>query len=211
MKKLIIISVAIVLALAIAAPALAVSLGISPSHVEVSVPGDGNATADLQVHYFSGDVQVSLVDIPLRVEPDVLHVDALAEPENVQITIYGDESLGSQVYDGYIRFLGLSGETVAVAVKIKATVTNIVEGQPVPEPVAVETTTQAAEENQELAAATSLPGPPPAGEVAEANWLDSIEGWSTNLVIIIAAAVVFLGLVILAISMAVRRKKRGYY
>ena len=69
-----------------------------------------------------------------------------------RITIYGDSSLGSQVYDGYVRFLGLSGETVAVAVKIKATVTHIVEGQPVPEPVAQETTTTVAEENQEMAA-----------------------------------------------------------
>ena len=208
MKKLGIILTVIVLTLAIVSPALAVSLGISPSHVEVSVPGNSSATADLQVHYFSGDVQVSLVDIPLRVEPDILHVDALAEPENVQVTIYGDESLGSQLYDGYIRFLGLSGETVAVAVKIKATITHVVEGQPLPELVPEITTTPAVEENQEMAAAS--PGPPPAGEVAEANWLDSIEGWSTNLVIIIAAVVVFLGLIILAISMAARRKKRYY-
>ena len=99
---------------------------------------------------------------------------------------------------------------MAVAVRIKATVINIVEGQPVPEPIADETTAPpVAKENQGLAVTTS-PDPPPVGEVAEANWLDSIDGLSTNLVIIIAAAVVFIGLVTLAISMA-RRKKRGYY
>jgi hypothetical protein len=209
MKRLAIILAVTLLALVTVTPVLAVSLGVSPSHVEIEVPGDGIALADVQVHYFSGDVQVSLVDIPLQVEPELVHVDALVEPEDVQLTIYGDESLGSQVYEGYIRFLGLSGETVAVAVKIKATVTNIVEDQPLPEPIAEETATPANEENQEPASATSQ-GPPPAGEVAETNWLEGIEGLSTNLVIIIAAAVVFLGLVILAISLVARRRRRYY-
>jgi len=133
MKKFIAILVAVVLLLLLSSPVMAASLGVSPSHVELEVPGDGSAVANLQVHYFSGDVQVSLVDIPLTVEPETIHVDALSEPVDIELTIYGDESLGSQVYNGYIRFLGMTGETVAVAVKVKAKVTNIVEGQPVPE------------------------------------------------------------------------------
>ena len=129
MKRMVIILAVLMVALVAATPALAISLGVSPSHVELEVPAGGSATADMQLHYFKGDVEVSLVDIPLRVAPTIIHVDAIAEPEDVQITIYGDTSLGSQIYNGYIRFLGISGETVAVAVKIKATVTNIVEGQ----------------------------------------------------------------------------------
>jgi hypothetical protein len=207
---LVILSTVLILTLAVGGTALAASLGVSPSHVEIEVPGDGSATADVQVHYFSGDVQVSLVDIPLQVEPELLNVDALTEPEDVQLTIFGDESLGSQVYDGYIRFMGLSGETVAVAVKIKATITNIVEGQPLPV-VAPEpetgTLAESTDVSEEIADVSSAP--PPAEESDSTSFLGGIEGLSTNLVIIIAAAVVFLGLVILAISMS-RRKKRYY-
>ncbi|MGD9143820.1 MAG: hypothetical protein PVG61_08235 [Dehalococcoidia bacterium] len=210
MKKLVILSTVLILTLAVGGTALAASLGVSPSHVEIEVLGDGSATADVQVHYFSGDVQVSLVDIPLQIEPEVLNVDALSEPEDVQLTIFGDESLGSQVYDGYIRFMGLSGETVAVAVKIKATITNIVEGQPLPV-VAPEpetgTLAESTDVSEEITDVSSAP--PPAEESDSSSFLGGIEGLSTNLVIIIAAAVVFLGLVILAISMS-RRKKRYY-
>ena len=208
MKRLVIISAVIILVLAIVSPVMAASLGVSPSSIELEVPGEGSITADLQVYYFSGDVQVNLVDIPLRVEPGILEVDALAEPEDVQITIYGNESLGSQVYEGFIKFTGMSDEMIAIAVQVRAKITNIVEGQPVPEPVVEDTITPTAEENQELAA--SSPGPPPTGEVAESDWLGGIEGLSLNLVIIIAAVLVFLGLIILAISMAARRKRRYY-
>jgi len=111
---------------------LAASLGISPSHTVLEVPGNGSATADFQVYYFSGDLQISLVDIPLRVEPETIHIEQSNEPVDIQITIYGNETLGSQTYDGYVRFLGMSGGNVAVAVKVKATVNHIVAGQPLP-------------------------------------------------------------------------------
>lgn len=133
MKKFIGILATVVIVLLLASPVLAASLGISPSHTELEVPGDGSATANFKVHYFSGDIKVSLVDIPLEVEPETLHIEPSSEPVEIELTIYGDQSLGSQVYDGYVRFLGMSGETVAIAVKVKAKITHIVEGQPVPE------------------------------------------------------------------------------
>jgi len=133
LKKLIGILVAIAVSLLLATPVLAASLGISPSHTELEVPGNGSATANFQVHYFNGDLEISLVDIPLRVEPETIHIEPSSEPVDIQLTIYGDESLGSQVYDGYVRFLGSTGGTVAVAVKVKAKVTNVVEGQPIPQ------------------------------------------------------------------------------
>lgn len=214
MKRIIVLLGTVVLLLALVSPVLAASLGISPSHVELEVPGDGSATADLQVHYFRGDVQVSLVDIPLRVEPETIHVDALDEPEDIRVTIYGDESLGSQLYNGYIRFLGLSGETVAVAVKIKAQITNIVVGQPVPEaappgePLAPEV---APEEPSSPEAASELIPPepsssptPPEPQATEPKGI--VDDLSLNLVILIAGGLVFLGLVVLSISLAVRRR-----
>lgn len=200
MKRFIIIMVAAALALALVSPVLAASLGISPSHVEVDVPGDGSATADLKVHYFSGDVGVSLVDIPLRVEPEKLHVDALDGPVDIQVTIYGDESLGSQVYNGYIRFLGMTGETVAVAVRIKAKVTNIVEGQPIPEAAPEEPSTPEAVPEE------SPPIPPPSAPPPATAPPGEITGLPLSTVIIIAGGLVFLGLVALSISLGVRRR-----
>jgi len=126
------IGLLVIMPLLLAAPALAASLGISPSETELEVPGNGSATADFQVYYFSGDLQVSLVDIPLRVEPTTVHADQSDEPTNIQLTFYGNETLGSHTYDGYVRFLGMSGGNVAVAVKVKAKVNHIVAGQPLP-------------------------------------------------------------------------------
>lgn len=209
MKRILAILAAVAAVLMLSNPALAASLGISPSRVEVSVPGDGSATADVQVHYFSGDLKVSLVDIPLRIEPEIINVDALDEPVDIQVTIYGDESLGSQVYNGYIRFLGMSGETVAVAIKIRAKVTNVVEGQPVPE-----TSSGTLTEPEAAAPTPSLAGEPqsaaqntPPVTPASQEQSGGIAGLPLNTVIIIGAGLVFIGLVALAISLAVRRPK----
>jgi len=132
-KRFMVILALVAAMLLLATPVLAASLGISPSQVKVSVPSNGSTEANFKVHYFSGDLEVSLVDIPLEVKPERIHVEASDEPKDITLTIYGDESLGPQVYNGYIRFLGLSGETVAVAVKVKAQVTNIA-GEPAEEP-----------------------------------------------------------------------------
>ena len=185
MKKSIAFLMAAVFIAVLAGPALAASLGISPSSVEVEVPANGSATASFQVHYFYGDVKVSLVDIPLRVEPEIISVDALAEPADVEITIYGDPALGSEVYNGYVKFLGMSDEMVAVAVQVKAKVTNQVEGEAVSEEPETSGTTEG-----EQTAKTSKGG---------------VEGLSRNMIIIIASAVIVLGLAILVVSYVRRR------
>ena len=162
MKKFIAVVAASVVLFLLASPVVAASLGISPSHVELEVPGNGSGTANFKVHYFSGDLKVSLVDIPLRVEPETLHIEPSSEPVPIELTIYGDESLGSRRYNGYIRFLGMSGETVAVAVRVKAEVTHVVEGQPVPEkPSPEETSPQESPAPPEEAAAPAEEAPVP--------------------------------------------------
>ena len=178
MKKLIGL---LIIPLLLAAPVLAASLGVSPSSVELEVPGDGSTTVNFQVYYFDGDLQVSLVDIPLRVEPETIHIEQSSEPVDIQITIYGDESLGSQVYDGYVRFLGSTGGTVAVAVKVKAKVTNIVEGQPIPKEAS-----------------------PPEQSTPEKQ--GGIAGLSSTMAIVIAGGLVFVGLIVLSIALLRRRK-----
>ena len=190
------ILLAIAALLSLTVPLPAASLGISPSHTELEVPANGSATADFQVYYFSGDLQVSLVDIPLTVEPDIIHIEPSAEPVSISITIYGDEALGSQVYDGYIKFLGMSEGKVAVAVQVKARISNIVEGQPILE-VPLET---APEETSPEAIEGQAPEPPAAEEQG------GIAGLSLNMIILIAGGLVFLGLIILSIAL-LRRKK----
>lgn len=174
-KRFVAVLAALALALVAASPALAASLGVSPSHTELVVPGDGSSTANFQIHFFSGDVEISLVDIPLRVEPETIHVEALNKPADIELTIYGDETLGSQVYDGYIRFIGMSGGSVAAGVEVKAKITNVSEGIPVspqaekpatqePEPVAEKPTPEVAPTPSvaEEASPQAPQAPPPA-------------------------------------------------
>lgn len=120
--------VLVAMMLATVTPVLALGIGISPSSIELEVPGGGSATTNLQVHYFSGDVEVSLIDIPLRVEPSIINVDALSEPVPVELTIYGNHSLDTQVYDGYIRFIAVSGGAATGGVEVRAKITNIADG-----------------------------------------------------------------------------------
>lgn len=177
MKKFIAVLAAAVLLLLLASPLLAASLGISPSHTELEVPGDGSAVANFKVHYFSGDLEISLVDIPLRVEPETLQIEASSEPVDIELTFYGDETLGSQVYNGYVRFLGMTGETVAVAVKVKAKVNHIVAGQPLPE-----------EKPPEEAPPEQVPPP---GAEAEGFPVIPIAGIAAGAAIVITLIVVF--------------------
>lgn len=184
MKRCFAVLTVVAICLIVSGSALAASLGVSPSRIELEVPADGSATANFKVHYFSGDVKVSLVDIPLRVEPEIVSVDALDEPEEIEVTIYGDPALGSEVYNGYIKFLGMSGEMISVAVQVKAKVTNIVEGQAVSEePETTEST----------------------GKQSTNPSTGSTGALSRTTIIIIACAVIVLGLVILAVSYARRR------
>lgn len=112
---------------------LAAGFGISPPSVEFDVPANGNTQMEFLVYNFTGDLQVSLEDIPLRVEPEIVPVDVGEEGCKVLLTFYGDESLGSQVFNGKIRFLALTSGNVAIGIKVKATINHIVAGQPLPQ------------------------------------------------------------------------------
>jgi hypothetical protein len=193
-----------------AGPALAASLGMSPSKVDVTVPADGSRRVDMTAYYYTGDVEITLENIPLTVTPETIHVEAADNPQPFSFTIHGDPSLGSRIYDGYIRFQGMSGEMIAIAVKVKARVTNLVAGE---EPVLVTPTAPAAAPSEaaispstqldEVAAPGNANIPPPQNTPSSS---DIFAGLSLNTIIIIAGGLVFLGLVILALSLAVRRR-----
>lgn len=169
MKLKVIIGCILVAVMLVATPALALSLGVSPTHVELEVTGDGTTTVSVNIHYFSGDVDISLVNIPLRVEPSTIHVDASGEPVAIELTIYGNHSLDTQVYDGYIRFIAVSGGAATGGVQIIAKVTNVADGIPAPSPqapVVQEPATQEPEPVVEEPAPEVAPTPPVAEEAS---------------------------------------------
>jgi len=128
-KRFIAVFAAIILIVLCATPALAAGLSISPPSVELDVPADGSAKVEFLVYDFTGDLNISLENIPLKVGPTTVPVTAKEGGDRVVLTLYGDESLGSRIYKGKIRFLAMTGGTVAMGIKVKATVTNLVEGK----------------------------------------------------------------------------------
>ena len=130
MKRIAAVLLIGIAALLLAVPALAAGLSISPPTVEFDVPADGSSQVEFLVYDFTGDLEISLEDIPLRVEPTTVPVTAKVEGTRVVLTFYGDESLDSQVFNGKIRFLAMTGGTVAMGIKVRATINHIASGQP---------------------------------------------------------------------------------
>ena len=81
MKTIAIIGLFAVLLLTLAGPALAASLGVSPSSVDLEIEGTNSITTSLQAHYYTGEIEISLIDIPLRIEPQFITVEASETPE----------------------------------------------------------------------------------------------------------------------------------
>lgn len=129
MKRFIALFAAAILMVLCTTPVLAAGLSISPPSVELDVPADGIAEVEFLVYDFTGNLEISLEDIPLKVEPTTVPVTSKEEGTRVVLTFYGDESLGSKIYQGKIRFLAMTGGMVAMGIKVKATVTNLVEGE----------------------------------------------------------------------------------
>jgi len=127
-EKIAAIGIVLTLLLALAGPALAASLGVSPSSVDLEIVGTNSITTTLQAHYYTGEIELSLIDIPLRIEPRFITVEASETPVTVEVTIYGDHCLETQVHEGFIRFTGIAGGTVAMAVQVRAKITNIADG-----------------------------------------------------------------------------------
>ncbi len=127
MKKVIALAVAVVLLGLYAVPMTAQSLQLSPASVEVDVPTDGSVDVEFFVFDFSGELEIDLENIPLTVEPEKISVNATAGGTKVVLTLYGDDALGSETYEGYIRFLARGSGMVALGIKVRATVNHVAE------------------------------------------------------------------------------------
>ena len=188
MKRFIGLLTAVTLMVLCAAPVLAAGLGISPPSVEFDVPADGSTEVEFLVYDFTGDLQISLENIPLRVEPTIAPVTAKKEGTRVVLTFYGDESLGSKIYQGKIRFLAMTGGSVAMGIKVRATINHIASGQPVPE--ATEETP--VPEAPPPAPPGPPPGPPPAATSGTTEWpIIPLAGFAAGTAIVITLIVVF--------------------
>jgi len=174
-KRFIALLTAVTLMVFCTAPVLAAGLSISPPSVEFDVPADGSTEVEFLVYDFTGDLGISLEDIPLRVEPTTVPVTAKEEGTRVVLTFYGDESLGSEIYEGKIRFLAMTGGTVAMGIKVRATVNHIATGQP---EEAVESPTEQSPEEATSGPEESPPEQAPTGESEEQSSPTPSEGSS---------------------------------
>lgn len=182
MKKLIGLLTAVILIIVLcAAPVLAAGLSISPPTVEFDVPADGSAEVEFLVYDFTGDLEIGLEDIPLTVEPTTVPVTAKEGGTKVVLTFYGDESLGSEIYEGKITFLAMTGGTVAMGIKVRATVNHIATGEPLPQTTPPESPTPPA---------PPAPPPPPPGE-AEGFPVIPLAAIAAGTAIVITLIVVF--------------------
>lgn len=130
-KYILIVSILVVTVLALLAisiiPSKALGLGIAPAEVLVKVDSEyGPEEMIFVVTQYTGNLYITLEDIPLSIEPEV--VEITEEQQIITVDLYGDSELGDQEYEGYIVFTGLSEEKQGVGVRVKviATVHNVV-------------------------------------------------------------------------------------
>lgn len=198
MKKIIALLAVIVALLATATPVLAAGLTISPPSVEVDVPAGGSTEVEFLVYDFTGDLEISLEDIPLRVEPTTVPVTAKVEGTEVVLTFYGDESLGSQLFTGKIRFLAMTGGTVAMGIKVKATVNHIASGLLEEAPVPPE----------EAPVPEESPPPTPPGPPAPEEALAPAPSGTTELPVLLLAGIAAGTAIVITLIVVLARRPR---
>lgn len=164
---------------------LASGFSIGPPSIELEVPSGGSAVVTFYVTSdFDGELQVSLENIPLKVEPTTIPIGRTDNNREVELTFYGDESLGSQVYDGKVRFLALTGGNVATGIKIKARIINLVEEQ------TVAVSTGPPEESEEAT---------PAGSTSAPSTSPSSSGFAWYIYVLIGLVIAIVATVVVAV------------
>jgi len=126
LKRLMIPSLlALLLCLIIATPVVAAGFGVSPKEINLEVPANGSTEATLYIASYgsSGDIQIGLENIPLRVEPETVRIRRSDTGKKVVLTFYGEESLGEQTFEGKITFLATGGGNIGFGIKVKAVIT----------------------------------------------------------------------------------------
>jgi len=113
------VATSIIMAVAVPTAVSASSLGISPSSVKINIADGGHVTKTFHVHYYTGNMAVSPVNLPVTISPS--NVVVSNPPESIDF-IFTDATGIPGEYDGYVKFQASSNQTVALAVNIKAKV-----------------------------------------------------------------------------------------
>lgn len=129
-KTIVAVLFAGILLVSMSSVVLAAGFGLSPTKTEFNIPANGSSVQKFFIRssnseILDGDIEITLVDIPLRVEPEKTHVVLDKEGTTIELTFYGNESLGDQEFNGIIIFRLLISDSVGAALGIKATVHQI--------------------------------------------------------------------------------------
>lgn len=133
-KRIALIAViAISLLFIMSAQVFATGFSLSPVETVINVSADGEAVQEFQITNFNGSIEISSEGIPLTIEPNIVIIDASETTKTFGLTIYGDESLGEQTFEGTINFLPRTNDSVVIGIKVLTTIHQTVDrsGTPV--------------------------------------------------------------------------------
>lgn len=100
-------------------------LGIGPPSFDLNVPVDGlnSTTFYVTSDGLDGELIVGTENLPFKVEPSRINISADDVNKPVLLTFYGNETLEPGLYEGKVTFLAMTGDFIAVGIKIKANIT----------------------------------------------------------------------------------------
>lgn len=102
-------------------PAGVSGLGIGPPSLEIDVPTDGFNSTVVYVTSdgLSGELIIGQENLPFTVEPEKIALDPEDVNTPVEIIIHGSKDVDPGLYEGKLTFIAMTGETVAMGIKIK--------------------------------------------------------------------------------------------
>ena len=96
-------------------------LGIGPPTLELDVPVDGFNKTVVYVTSdgITGNLIIGSENLPFTIRPDTFPLSPDDVNTPIEITIYGNSTIDSGQYDGKLTFIGMTGDTVAMGIKIR--------------------------------------------------------------------------------------------
>ena len=96
-------------------------LGIGPPSLEIDVPTDGFNSTVVYVTSdgLSGELVIGQEGLPFVVEPEKIVLDPEDVNTPIEIFIHGSREVDPGLYQGKLTFIAMTGETVAMGIKIK--------------------------------------------------------------------------------------------
>jgi acid phosphatase type 7 len=96
---------------------------VSPVSLRISV--DSNSSYRFNMTITSSHdalIHIAAEDLPFDVKPAVLQIQASEQPQKFELEIFGNQAVANGEYEGKLTFLRDVGDTVAMGIKIKTTV-----------------------------------------------------------------------------------------